>query len=147
METLMDEVCDVIHNYFAVRDEIHEGTYTVENGGLTLDFLQSGQYFRVMGSVFNDGVWQYPTTGMQTETFTGTIVPMAVPSAFVHLIEEIGSWMDAYGSEASVSPYTSESFNNYSYTRATATNTDGSSTPAGWQNIFGSRLNRWRRLP
>ena len=56
-QTLME-----IHNWFRARDEsngIHPGPYTIKNGGIALPFLQDGQYFRIMGSVFNDGLHRY----------------------------------------------------------------------------------------
>ena len=146
MEMLIDEVCGYIHNYFAIRDSVREGTFTVAEGGIEADFLQTGQYFRVIGSVFNDGVWQYPTKDMQAETFTGAVIPLAIPAAFLALVDEIGAWQTQYG-EALISPMTSESFNNYSYTKATGASSDGSYAAINWSNMFGKRLERWRKLP
>lgn len=146
METLMDEVFDTIHNYFVA--DVHEGTYTVTTG-ISADFLQTNQYFRVRGSVFNDGVWKYPTTKMTAETFTGEIWALAVPPALLSLIDEISAWNEQYGSLSSgaLSPFTSESFNNYSYSKASGTRADGSYAPATWKDVFASRLDRWRKLP
>ena len=144
METLLDEICGYLHNFFV--DEIHEGTYTVANGGIDLPLL-TGQYFCVRGSVFNDGVWQYPATGMASETFTGEIWAMAVPAAVMSLANDIEEWMSAYADSNLTSPFTSESFNNYSYTRAQGASADGGYAPVTWQNIFGARLARWRKLP
>lgn len=146
MEILIDEVCGHIHNYFTIRDAVHEGSFTVSNGGITVDFLQDGQYYRVVGSVFNDGVWKYPAEDMQAETFTGAVIPLAIPAAFLALVEEIEAWQTQYG-ESLVSPMTSESFNNYSYTKATGTASDGSYAALGWNNVFSKRLDRWRKLP
>ena len=147
METLMDEVLDSIHNYFPVS--VHEGTYTVNTGISADDILQTGQYFRVRGSVFNDGVWEYPATQMKAETFTGEIWALAVPLALISLIDEIAAWNAQYGgnSSAAMSPFTSESFNNYSYSKGAVTNADGSYAPVTWRNAFASRLDRWRKLP
>lgn len=143
--TLMDEICGYLHNYFV--DEIHEGAFTVSNGSIDLPFLQAGQYFCVSGSVFNDGVWQYPATEMKAETFTGEIWAMKVPAAVVSLASDINDWMEAYADANLTSPFTSESFNNYSYTKAQGASADGGYAPVTWQNIFASRLSRWRKLP
>ena len=40
------------------------------------------------------------------------------------------------------SPYTSESFGDYSYTKATGE----SGAPLTWRDVFASRLNAWRKL-
>lgn len=145
METLMDEICGYLHNFFVA--ELHEGTYTVANGSIDLPYLQAGQYFYVSGSVFNDGVWKYPATDMHDETFNGQIGSMAVPAAVMSLASDINDWMEAYADSNLDSPFTSESFNNYSYSKAQGTASDGGYAPVTWQNIFSSRLARWRKLP
>lgn len=139
---MLTELCGVLRNWFET-DRI-SGTYTVENGSITLPFLQNGQFFRVVGSVFNDGVHQYPDYAMADETFDGSIWPMSVPPALLCLGEEIKAWQEKNG-DIAVSPYTSESFGGYSYSKTTS----GSATGAGtvtWQSVFKSRLNQWRKI-
>ncbi len=139
---MLTELCGVLRNWFET-DRI-SGTYTVKNGSITLPFLQNGQFFRVVGSVFNDGVHQYPDYAMADETFDGSIWPMSVPPALLCLGEEIKAWQEKNG-DIAVSPYTSESFGGYSYSKTTS----GSATGAGmvtWQSVFKSRLNQWRKI-
>lgn len=139
---MLTELCGVLRNWFET-DRI-SGTYTVENGSITLSFLQNGQFFRVVGSVFNDGVHQYPDYAMADETFDGSIWPMSVPPALICLGEEIKAWQEKNG-DIAASPYTSESFGGYSYSKSTS----GSATGAGvvtWQSVFKSRLNQWRKI-
>ena len=139
---MLTELCGVLRNWFET-DRI-SGTYTVENGSITLPFLQNGQFFRVVGSVFNDGVHQYPDYAMADETFDGSIWPMSVPPALLCLGEEIKAWQEKNG-DIAVSPYTSESFGGYSYSKTMS----GSATGAGtvtWQSVFKSRLNQWRKI-
>ena len=139
---MLTELCGVLRNWFET-DRI-SGTYTVENGSITLPFLQNGQFFRVVGSVFNDGVHQYPDYAMTDETFDGSIWPMSVPPALLCLGEEIKAWQEKNGAIAA-SPYTSESFGGYSYSKSTS----GSANGAGmvtWQSVFKSRLNQWRKI-
>ena len=139
---MLTELCGVLRNWFET-DRI-SGTYTVENGSITLPFLQNGQFFRVVGSVFNDGVHQYPDYAMADETFDGSIWPMSVPPALLCLGEEIKAWQEKNG-DIAASPYTSESFGGYSYSKTTS----GSATGAGmvtWQSVFKSRLNHWRKI-
>lgn len=153
MENMLDEVCGYINNFFVTKPNgKHRGDFVIENGNLSVNFLQDGQYFRIVGSVFNDGVYQYPASDLTAEVFTGEVWAMAVPPAVIALVSDIAEWNAAYGAVGSVnmSPFTSESFNNYSYTKGTASRNSGSSgssnTPIGWREMFDSRLNRWRKL-
>ena len=139
---MLTELCGVLRNWFET-DRI-SGTYTVENGSITLPFFLILQFFRVVGSVFNDGVHQYPDYAMADETFDGSIWPMSVPPALLCLGEEIKAWQEKNG-DIAASPYTSESFGGYSYSKSTS----GSANGAGmvtWQSVFKSRLNQWRKI-
>lgn len=138
---MLEQVLRHLNNWFLV--DIHEGTFTVENGSIALPFLQTNQYFRICGSVFNDGLHQYPAVDLTDETFTGTVWALAVPKAVVSLAEDIAAWEEKNG-EAVASPYQSESFGGYSYTKRSA----GSDSNAlnGWQGAFKGRLNDWRKL-
>ena len=138
---MLEQVLRHLNNWFLV--EIHEGTFTVENGSIALPFLQNGQYFRICGSVFNDGLHQYPAADLTDETFTGTVWALAVPKAVVTLSEDIAAWQEKNG-EAAASPYQSESFGGYSYTKRSAGSDSG--TLNGWQDAFRGRLNDWRKL-
>ena len=92
---MLEEVLQSLNNWFLVPDGIHTGEFTVQDGWLTLPFLQTGQYFRVVGSVFNDGLHQYPATDMTGETFTGAVWALAVPKAVITLSEEIAAWNES----------------------------------------------------
>ena len=133
---MLDEICRHIRNYF-VRD-LYRGEYSIVNGSIDLGFLKKGQYFRIVGSTFNDGVWQYPTSELTDETFVGVIGAMSVPPAFIALADEI----KAYAEKDTATAFTSESFGGYSYTKAT----DANGAPIGWQKVFASRLSKWRKL-
>lgn len=149
MENLMDEFCATVHNYFEIRGGAHRGTFTIENGAIRADFLRENQYFRVLGSVFNDGVHKYPTKDMTDETFTGTVIEMAVPPSVLAFLADVEVWLEEYGdvSGANYSPYTSESFNNYSYSKGTVSRATGTSgTPMTWKDAFADRLTRWRKI-
>ena len=139
---MLEQVLMHLNNWFLVPGGIHEGTYTIEDGGITLPFLANGQYFRIVGSVFNDGLHQYPASDLKAETFEGTVWALAVPQAVIDLAEEIESWQTKNG-DASVSPYQSESFGGYQYSKATDSASGGAVT---WQSAFRSRLNAWRKL-
>ncbi len=139
---MLEDVLRYLKNWFLVPDGIHSEQFTVENGGIALPFLQEGQYFRVCGSVFNDGLYQYPATGMRPESFNGTVWALAIPKAVIAIADEIAAWQEKNGA-ATQGPYASESFGGYSYTKATDAATGGAMT---WESAFRSRLSRWRKI-
>ena len=102
--------------------------------------MQDGQYFRSVGSVFNDGVYRHPAHDLTDETFDGAVWAMAVPPAVIDLAAEIEEYNNSDAGKAS--PFTAESFGGYSYTKAT----DANGAPISWQKAFASRLNKLRKL-
>ncbi len=145
---MLEQILTELHNWFRVRDGaegVHPGKYTIQDGRIALPFLRDGQYFRIMGSVFNDGLHRYgpDMAALEDETFDGTIWAMAVPGAVVELAGEIEAWQEKYGAVMD-SPYTSESFGGYAYTKASGA---GDSTGSGgWQAAFRARLDPYRKL-
>ena len=145
----LTELCGHLRNWFAV--DTRYGVYEISGGVLDLPFLRDGQYFRIMGSVFNDGVWQYRgngqaagyDSGLTDEIFDGAVQAMAVPADVCSLLSDITSWEEKYR-DAADSPYQSESFGGYTYTKASGGDASGGGMT--WQSVFRSRLNRWRKL-
>ena len=137
---MLTELCAELRNYFVV--EIHEGRFTINGGKIApLDFIQENQYFRIVGSVFNDGVHQNTADLVLTdEIFSGAVWSMAVPPSVVDLAAEIKKYNES--DEAKPSAYQSESFGGYSYSKAT----DENGAPIGWKKVFASRLNKYRRI-
>lgn len=143
----MGEICDYIHNYFA--KEKLRGVFKIENGQLVITpstfTLLNGQYFRICGSVLNDGVYKYPDDTLQDEVFDGEVWAMAVPPAISQLAQEIETW-EANNATILASPLQSESFGGYSYSKASGTTANGGSGQITWRDIFGKRLNAYRKL-
>lgn len=140
---MLTELCNELHNFFLVdsKKDIHEGTYTISGGAISpLDFIMEGQYFRICGSVFNDGVYQKSSAdqSLEDEVFDGSVWAMAVPPAVIALAEDIKK----FNAENKTSAFTSESFGGYSYTKAT--NKEGIAIK--WQDAFKSELNKWRKI-
>ena len=138
---MLEQVLMNIRNWFPVKGGIHSGTFTIKDGGITLPFLADGQYFRICGSVFNDGLHQYNVLDLTDETFTGTIWALAIPKAVIELAAEIEAWQKKNG-EAASGIYQSESFGGYQYSKQTAS--DGGQLTV-WR-VFRKRLNQWRKL-
>ena len=149
---MLTDLCQELRNWFD-RDmpklfgtfSIHDNEiYKVEDGvetPLSSYGLADNQYFRVVKSVFNDGVHQYPVADLSEEQFDGAVWFMAIPPSVISLSNRIDEWRGKY-EEVTSSPYVSESFGGYSRTLATG-NGSGSNT---WQSTFKSELNRWRKL-
>ena len=139
---MLEQVLMNIRRWFPVEGGIYSGTFTIKDGGITLPFLANGQYFRICGSLFNDGLHQYPADDLTDETFNGTIWALAIPKAVIELADEIGKWQEKNGESAS-SPFSSESFGGYSYSKATDAETGGAVT---WQSAFKKQLSAWRKI-
>ena len=139
---MLEQVLMNIRNWFPVKGGIYSGTFTIEDGGIALPFLANGQYFRICGSVFNDGLHQYPEDDLVDETFNGTIWALAIPRAVIDLADEICKWQEKNG-EAASGIYQSESFGGYSYSKATDAETGGAVT---WQSAFKKQLSAWRKI-
>lgn len=149
---MLTELCQYLHNWFDRNQTKWVGQIQITEDAITMGGvepveLKNGQYFRIVGSLFNDGVYKYPSSDLVPEEFRGAVWSMAIPPSVVKLAEEIEAWNDKYGAIDSVnmSPYNSESFGGYSYSKSGGgASSDGSGT---WQNAFASRLNMWRKLP
>lgn len=142
---MLTEVCQYLKNWFVRKEEDkHLDTFTISGGSITpsVDLLEN-QYYRIVGSIFNDGVHQYGVddNSLIDETFDGAIWAMAIPDAVLEIVEDIDFWCEKYVPETQA-PYQSESFGGYSYSKAT-----GSSGGAyTWKDAFGSTLSKWRKL-
>ena len=146
----LTELCQELRNWFE-RDKFF-GEFTIENGAIIVPdgSLQNGQFFRVIGSVFNDGVHKYGENDLTDEVFKGAIWSMAVPPAVIELSEQISAWSVQYGDTVS-SPYQSmsESFGDYSRSWSKAGSGQGNANSGSgptWQSTFASELNRWRKI-
>lgn len=158
---ILTELCQNLRNWFDRGRKKWYGQITISNGEISIVpkfisdpfVLQEGQYFRIMGSVFNDGVHKYHDVEdvlTDEEEFFGAVWSMAIPPAVLELAEDIEAWQNKYGgvdSEA-MSPFQSESFGGYSYSKGSgggsgSANSGGAGT---WQGVFANRLNPWRKI-
>lgn len=133
---MLEELLFHLKNWFVKSSQ--NGRFTIEGGELSLPFLVEGQYYRISGSIFNDGLHYVGDTTLSDETFDGTVYALAIPKAVINLAAEIEAWQEKNG----MSPYQSESFGGYSYTKAT----DSNGVPVTWQSEFRGRLNPWRKI-
>ena len=142
---MITELCLYLNNWFDYEQPKYFGQFTVEDGVLVFDGgdmgIADGQYYRIIGSKFNDRVYKHGSEDLVDETFNGAVWLMAIPRDVVSLATEIKAWQTQYG-EVTMSPYQSESFGGYSYSKASG----GSSTVPTWQSTFKSRLSPWRKI-
>lgn len=139
---MLTEICQEIRNWFDVERKF--GEFTIADGHITVEGLQECQYFRIVGSVFNDGVHKSTDT-LHNEVFDGAVWLMAIPPDVVALDEEITAWVGQFGAMVN-SPFASESFGGYSYTKGSRNGTGSGNTSPTWQSTFASALNRWRKI-
>lgn len=162
---MLTEICQYLRNWF--ERGVWLGDFKVSGGVLTYADgtalpLLNGQYYRVIGSVFNDGVHRYGTETVTENNatvtrlldpltdepeFFGTVCPMGGSDfpALLSLAEEIEQWC-ADNAKAIASPYQSESFGGYSYSLRGGTNSAGEATGATWQSQFEARLAPYRKI-
>lgn len=144
---MLGEVLRSLNNWFEVPGMRLTGRFSVEGSALSLPdgWLLDGQYFLVSGSVLNDGLHQWPAE-LRDEEFSGEVKALAVPQAVIDLAGRIEEWQAKYGGAAE-SPYQSESFGGYSYSKAGGSGSqNGSDGAYTWRRAFRSELNRWRKL-
>lgn len=151
------EICTEIRNFFPPLNQrydksyIHRGQFTISGSSIApLDFIKTNQYFRIVGSIFNDGVYQNNPESLKKltdEEFCGAVWAMAVPSSFLELCKDIDQWRSKNESVDSVnmSPFTSESFGGYSYSKGSSADSENGNS-VNWQSQFAKRLNLWRKI-
>ena len=147
---MLTEICAEIKNYFSLKEDKIFGDFSVVNGAVTPPFdLEEGQYYRIIGSVLNDGVHKEGDQLTDEGTFHGAIWKMRIPQAVIDLESEIEAWQAKNGSLESenMSPFQSESFGGYSYSKSSGggSGSGGSATNVSWQSVFAKRLNPYRR--
>lgn len=156
----LTELCAELNNWFTLKEDIILGDFAVENNTIDLSalvedgHLQSGQYFRIIGSrMQNDGVYQYTDgfTGLNDEmSFSGAVWCMRIPKGLLDLLDKINEWIENYDDIAR-KPFRLESYQGvYSYEKASGLQSAYGNKSADvmitWQTVFASDLNKWRKV-
>lgn len=105
--------------------------------------LGAGDYYLIEGSRRNNGIHVYGDADLRNETYTGIVTEICVPPEVLAILKEINTWQEK-NAEAVQSPYQSESFGGYSYTKASGSSGSGEST--SWKTVFAPRLRIWRKI-
>ena len=147
---MLEQVLTHIHNWFPHGETAVRGC-AIEGGQLPASFsIPEGVWYRIQGSLLNDGLHMGGAGDLVDETFDGTITVCAIPNALLEVVEEIEDWQAAYRegrNKALGSPYSSESFDGYSYSMRDYSGANSASGGlSGWQAEFAGQLNAWRRI-
>ena len=147
---MLTEICAEIRNYFTYESDKNFGNFAIVDGSITPPLDLPTDYIRIVGSHKNDGVHKLSDADLIDEgTFHGAIWIMSPPKAFLDLAAEIAAWQEKNGAldSPAMSPFNSESFGGYSYSKSSGASAGGSSSGgADWRAAFASRLNIYRRI-
>lgn len=144
---MIEQIMSYCNNYFYKAREL--GKFSIVSGKINnMGIYKPSQYIKIVGSDFNDGVYKIDSiidgkiviASLEDEIFDGVIFALSVPRSFLNTIKDIEAYKSS--SMTNNNPYTSESFENYSYTKAT--NKDG--IPLSWLDIFKEELKPYRKL-
>lgn len=143
IEVLMQEC----NNYFYKTYE--SNTFAISNGVITTQgkYLV-GQYIKIEGSILNDGVYKVESMDsnkinikeLQDEVFEGCIFGLSVPKGFIDLSTKIQEFLD--NPKAKPTDISSESFNNYSWSKGKKTN----GANITWNDVFRDDVYSYRQL-
>ena len=122
---MLSRVCRYLKNWFV--DKIYAGDITVSDNkvyanGTEIE-MSEGQYFALVGVRYVYGVYAYGDD-LESDTFEGAVWIMKVPKDVLDVVERMTAWEEANGGADSqaMSPYQSESFGGYSYSKGSSGN-------------------------
>lgn len=170
MQATIEALCAEVNNYHET-DRIR-GKFTIDSGSITLPFLCENQFFRILGSKWNDGVYIYSEYSFIIRSSTweevmkgnldwGELRKYKWGELVEHdLVDEVfdgeiwpmrmpRAFLDlskkiAEYNESDAAKISPFTSENISgyYSYTKASATDNS-----WENVFKDSLKRWRRLP
>lgn len=150
---MLSEICAEIRNYFTYEQDKHFGNFAIEGGVITPSFDIPTDYIRIVGSHKNDGVHKRGDGGTFDLTdeaeFHGAVWVMSPPADFIALVAEMDAAQAKYGalSSEAMSPFNSESFGGYSYSKSGGgSSSGGASTGYDVFSVYARRLNIYRRI-
>lgn len=142
----MESLLKYLNNFFYNFGEY--GQHEISFNKITVKGVYYvGQYVKIVGSCVNDGVYQVLKVDSGTitlvgelsnEAFTGTIFSLGVPGR----LKEISEQIQEFNRQLTTNGFASESFGDYSYTKATNANGE----LVGWKDIFKDDLRPYRKI-
>lgn len=148
---MLTQICQYLRNWFDKKLDgtsypKYDGTFMINEGEIVSEF-ETGQYIRIIGSMFNDGVHRVGDGGLTDETFKGEIWLMSIPKPVIEAAKWAVAWLEVNGGADSSanSPFTSESFGGYSYSKGASANGSGG-TSVFEQAYMVNALAPWRKI-
>lgn len=148
---MLTQICQYLRNWFDRKADgssypKYGGDFTITDGEIDLE-LASGTYIRIMGSLHNDGVHCYGDGGLTDETFEGNIWVMSIPKPVRDAATWAENWLAINGGadSAANSPFASESFGGYSYSKG-ASASGGNGASVFEQAHLITVLAPWRKI-
>lgn len=136
---MLTEICKELRNWFTSENDKLIGTFKIEDGVIAPSLhLHNNQYYRIIGSIFNDGVHESGEELIDEGPFEGAVWLMRIPTDVLLLNTEITDYCDKY----QFTPYVSESFGGYSYSKAIGK----SGKAISWIDAFEDKLKLWRKI-
>ena len=148
---MLSQLCGYLRNWFEM--ERYLGRFKIAGGvisplfSVAEYFLLDGQYIRIVGSILNDGIYQYhagqPIEGLRDEEFDGAVWSLAIPADVVALDKEIEDWRTA-NEKAAGGLFSSENLSagSYSYSKTSG----AAMADLTWQRVFAPKLDQWRKI-
>ena len=134
------EILRYLHNFFP-GDRWTCAGEPIKDGHITFPGLEDGDIYMIEGSRRNDGLHVNGNWDLRGEMLTGYVTECRIPPELLALADEISTWQSK-NAETLESPYQSESFGGYSYTKASGSTGE----PTSWKTVFALRLRTWRKL-
>lgn len=148
---MLTQICQYLRNWFDTKADgtsypKYSGDFVIAEGEIGLD-LATGTYIRIMGSLFNDGVYRYGDADLTDEAFNGDVWVMSIPEPVRNAAKWAEAWVEINGGadSAANSPFTSESFGGYSYSKGTSAS-GGNGASVFEQAYLINTLAPWRKI-
>ncbi len=148
---MLTQICQYLRNWFDRKTDgssypKYGGDFTITEGEIDLE-LANGTYIRIMGSLFNDGVYCVGDGNLTDETFEGNVWVMSIPKPVREAAKWAEAWLELNGGadSAANSPFTSESFGGYSYAKG-ASASGGNGASVFEQAYMINALAPWRKI-
>ena len=130
------ELLTYLRNFFPGK-KWEFSDFQITGGKIELPELWDGSHYLVEGSRRNDGIHVYGDNDLLPETFTGTVTELCIDKQLLKKWVSINNWCRE-NEKLIYSPYQSESFGGYAYTKTTVT--------TSWKSVFADDLRPWRKL-
>lgn len=149
---MLTQICQYLKNWFDKKPDgteypKYQGEFVISGGNINIEELIDGQYVRIIGSLLNDGVHKIGDADLKDETFTGYIWSLGIPQAIIDADAWATEWLEKNGGadSAANSPFNSESFGGYSYSKSSG-GANGSGSGLFNQSQFLEMLAPWRKI-